>query len=166
MILTFAVSLLAILGFVLTFVYLKIVPVSREAVGKARLGALPMFDNTLSEEEKETAVQSAGLDLLMASFQILWRVAACLVVTVAPIYLIGAGGFVSTDAVTTLMLRWEYILGTTIVLSGLGWVITKSRKKDTPQSAYSGADQIIFQSIPNNPRLYERIDAEVLAAFD
>ena len=29
----------------------------------------------------------------------------------------------------------------------------------------AGADQIIFQSIPNNPRLYERIDAEVLAAF-
>ena len=30
----------------------------------------------------------------------------------------------------------------------------------------SGADQVIFQSIPNNPRLYERIDAEVLSAFD
>jgi hypothetical protein len=153
LILTFAVSLLAILGFVLTFVYLKIVPVSREAVGKARLGALAMFDNTLSEEEKETAVQSAGLALLMASFQILWRVAACLVVAVAPIYLIGAGGFVSTDAVTTLMLRWDYILGTTIVLSGIGWVITKSRKKDTPQSAYSGADQIIHKLAFSGPSI-------------
>ncbi len=30
----------------------------------------------------------------------------------------------------------------------------------------AGADDIIFQSIPNNPRLYERINAEVLAAFD
>jgi F420-dependent oxidoreductase-like protein len=30
----------------------------------------------------------------------------------------------------------------------------------------AGADQVIFQSIPNNPRLYERIDAEVLSAFD
>jgi F420-dependent oxidoreductase-like protein len=30
----------------------------------------------------------------------------------------------------------------------------------------AGADGVIFQSIPNNPRLYERIDAEVLAAFD
>lgn len=30
----------------------------------------------------------------------------------------------------------------------------------------AGADEVIFQSIPNNPRLYERIDAEVLAAFD
>ena len=30
----------------------------------------------------------------------------------------------------------------------------------------AGADQVIFQSIPNNPRLYERINAEVLAAFD
>jgi len=30
----------------------------------------------------------------------------------------------------------------------------------------AGADGIIFQSIPNNPRLYERINAEVLAAFD
>jgi F420-dependent oxidoreductase-like protein len=30
----------------------------------------------------------------------------------------------------------------------------------------AGADAVIFQSLPNNPRLYERIDAEVLAAFD
>ncbi len=30
----------------------------------------------------------------------------------------------------------------------------------------AGADQVIFQSIPNNPRLYERLDAEVLSAFD
>ena len=30
----------------------------------------------------------------------------------------------------------------------------------------TGADQAIFQSIPNNPCLYERLDAEVLAAFD
>lgn len=30
----------------------------------------------------------------------------------------------------------------------------------------AGADGAIFQSIPNNPRLYERIDAEILAAFD
>jgi F420-dependent oxidoreductase-like protein len=30
----------------------------------------------------------------------------------------------------------------------------------------AGADEVIFQSIPNNPRLYERINAEVLSAFD
>lgn len=30
----------------------------------------------------------------------------------------------------------------------------------------AGADGAVFQSIPNNPRLYERLDAEVLAAFD
>jgi alkanesulfonate monooxygenase SsuD/methylene tetrahydromethanopterin reductase-like flavin-dependent oxidoreductase (luciferase family) len=30
----------------------------------------------------------------------------------------------------------------------------------------AGADQVIFQGIPNNPKLYERIDAEVLPAFD
>jgi alkanesulfonate monooxygenase SsuD/methylene tetrahydromethanopterin reductase-like flavin-dependent oxidoreductase (luciferase family) len=30
----------------------------------------------------------------------------------------------------------------------------------------AGADGVIFQSIPNNPRLYERIDQEVLSAFD
>ncbi len=30
----------------------------------------------------------------------------------------------------------------------------------------AGADEVIFQSIPNNPRLYERINDEVLSAFD
>jgi alkanesulfonate monooxygenase SsuD/methylene tetrahydromethanopterin reductase-like flavin-dependent oxidoreductase (luciferase family) len=30
----------------------------------------------------------------------------------------------------------------------------------------AGAQEAIFQSIPNNPRLYERINDEVLSAFD
>jgi alkanesulfonate monooxygenase SsuD/methylene tetrahydromethanopterin reductase-like flavin-dependent oxidoreductase (luciferase family) len=30
----------------------------------------------------------------------------------------------------------------------------------------AGADEVIFQGIPNNPRLYERINNEVLSAFD
>jgi len=30
----------------------------------------------------------------------------------------------------------------------------------------AGADEVIFQGIPNNPRLYDRINDEVLAAFD
>lgn len=140
--LAFLVSLLAISGFILAFVYLNVVPISQEAIARTRKGVFAMLDNTLSEEEKETAVQSAGLSLFRSSFEILWRVTACLLAAAAPIYLIDYAGFVPAEAVTTLMLRWDYILGTTFVLGGIGWALARSRKKDLPQSAYSGTDQI------------------------
>jgi hypothetical protein len=149
--LVFFVSLLAVFGFIFALVYLNVVPVSQEAIARTREGVFAMLDNTLSEEEKETAVQSAGLALLKASFEILWRVTACLVTAAAPIYLIDYAGFVPADAVSTLMLRWDYILGTTIVLGGIGRAFAQSRKKDLPQSAYSGTDQITHKLAFSGP---------------
>ena len=149
--LVFAVSLFAILGFIFAFVFLNVVSVSREAIGRARKGALAILDKTLSDEEKEAAVQSAGLSLLKASFDILWRLTACLAVATALIYLFDSVGIVTVDAVITLMLRWDYFWGTTIVVSGIVWAFSHFQKKDTPQSAYSSADQITHKLAFSGP---------------
>jgi hypothetical protein len=149
--LAFLVSLLAISGFILAFVYLNVVPVSKQAFTRTQKGLFAMLDNTLPEEEKETAVQSAGLSLLKLSFEILWRVTVCLLAATAPIYLLDYIGFVPADAVTTLMLRWDYILGTTLVLGGIGWSFAQSRKKILPQSAYSTTDQITHKIAFSGP---------------
>jgi hypothetical protein len=149
--LVFLVSLLAITGFIVAFVYLNVVLVSQEAIARTRQGVYAMLDNSLSEEEKERAVQSAGLSLLKAGFRILWRVTACLVAAVAPIYLIDYLGFVPVETVTSLMLRWDYILGTTIVLGGIGWFFAQSHKNDLPQSAYSSLDQITHKVAFSGP---------------
>lgn len=149
--LVFSVSLLAIIGFILAFVYLKIISTVQHAVTSARSGASAILDNTLSDDEKESAVQLAGLALLKASFQILWRITACLVVAAIPIYLVNALGFVSAEAVTILMLRWDYILGTTVVLGGIGWGYSFYCRKQKPQSAYSSTDQLVHKLAFSGP---------------
>jgi len=141
--LAFAVSLLAILAFALAFVKLHIVAVAKGIIDCARSGTLAMFDSTLSEEQKESAVQSAGLALLKASFDIFWRITASLLAAAAPVYLLGIVGLVTADAVTALMLRWDYIIGTTLALTGIAWLMARFRHKDKPQAAYSSADQWI-----------------------
>jgi hypothetical protein len=143
--LAFAVSLLAILGFVLAFLHLDILTVSREAIGKARLGVMAILDDELSEKEKEAAVKLAGFALLKASFQILWRIIFCLMAAVVPIYFISEAGFISVDAVTALMLRWDYILATTILLGTIVWIFTHSRDKEAPKSAYTNVDQVVHR---------------------
>ena len=57
--LAFATSLLAIVAFALVFVKLHIVAVAKTVIDRARSGTLAMFDSTLTDEQKEAAVQAA-----------------------------------------------------------------------------------------------------------
>ncbi len=149
--LAFFTSLLAIFGFAFAFKYLKVVPATKEAIAKAHGGVTAILDSRLSDDEKEAAVQTAGLALLKFSVGILWRLAACLLAAAVPIYLFSWAGWVSADVVFRLMLRWEYILGTTVVLGGLVWWYKRSRNDETPVSAYSGSDQLTHKLAFSGP---------------
>ncbi|MEW8689980.1 MAG: sulfotransferase [Candidatus Thiodiazotropha endolucinida] len=143
--LVFVISLLAVFGFVFAFIFLGIAPMLRDAINETHTGISAIFDDNLTEEEKETAVKSAGLALLKKSFEILWRIALSLVAAAAPVYLSDKLGYVPAETVTQLMLRWEFIIGTTATLGGIGWIISKYQKKYKPQSAYSVPDKIIHK---------------------
>lgn len=152
--LVFGASLLAILGFAIVFIYLRVVQISRMAIQKSYSGVAAMLDNTLCEEEKEAAVQAAGLSLLKAAFQIFWRFVAALVAAVVPIYLLDVLGIVSAEVVTTLMSRLDYILVTTIVLAGAGWAFTSFRHSTSDaKSSYSRSDQITHRLAFSGPSI-------------
>ena len=138
----FATSLLALAGFIVAFACLNIVGVARRSIARAHGGVAEMLDSHLLEEEKEAAVQAAGLALLGSTVQLAWRIAACLGAAVLPLYIVDAAGLASLDDVLSLMLRLDYILGTTLVLGVIAWAYARSRGKDAPRSAYSRSDQL------------------------
>lgn len=127
MILTIAVSLLAVIAFGLTIWWGRIVPVSRAAVGTTLAGLSAMMDSSLDDDAKEVAVRKAGFGLIIAAFNLLWRFALSLAAAAAPIYLAEAAGLVSSNAVFELMLRLDYILIVSVIAIVLTEIIRRRR---------------------------------------
>ena len=138
----FAISLVSILGVIAAFHYLAVTPVIKEAFEASLSGMATVVDKKLTDRQKETAVKSAGLALINATFQIVWRLIACFAVGAVPIVVFDLAGIVSTSATIELMLRWDYIIGTTLALCGAAWLVGRYRGRNRPRSAYSGIDQM------------------------
>ncbi len=138
-------SLLAVLGFFGAFLYLEVIRVSKAALANSRSGVSAMLDNHLSDEEKEAAVQAAGLSLLHAGMQVFWRLSVSFLVAAVPIFFADLTGLVSVDAVMTLMLRWDFLVGTTVFLVAVSWYLSRGHAKQKPESAYSAADQFVHR---------------------
>jgi len=142
MIVTLLLSVVPILLFILTFRRLAFISVSQHVLEITFSGLAAIANRNLTDEEKESAIRTAGVSLLKATFQILWRFTACFAVAVLPVALFDYLGVVSAQATMELMLRWDYIAGTTLVLVGVGWIAAKRRGKGGAESAYSTVDQM------------------------
>lgn len=151
--LAFAVSIFAILSFVLALTYLDIPAISRDAIRKAQSGALAILDRKLSDTDKEAAVRSAGLALLKATFAIAWRILACLLAGALPVYVLSYAGLASTQQVFGLMLRWDYIVGTSLGFCLIAWAVFHAGDKKSGAHRYSGADQILHRLAFSSPRM-------------
>jgi len=69
-----------------------------------------MTSAELTDDEKEVHVRRAGLDVLAGSWSMFWRIVACLIGALFPIYLADAFQLADNARVTELMLRFDYIL--------------------------------------------------------
>ena len=164
------ISLLAIAGFGAALWRCRLVAATEDAVQSGLAGLLPMLDRELDDDAKEVAVRRAGLDLIIASLRILWRLAVALAAAAAPILLADGVGLVARDAVLELMLRWDYI----VVLSLLAMVLATlvRRWRPTPDEGlsdddrYSTADQFLHAIAFSSPRVLtaaSRIEDRVLS---
>jgi len=133
---------LAITAFLIGFSVFGVVPAAKGAVALAGSATGTIRDKSLSDDEKEAAVQKAALGMLRASGSIFWRVAATLIATVAPIYLMDLLGLVSASAVFGFLARVDVIIGATVLVSAGLWLNAK-RPKST--SAYSLMDRVVHR---------------------
>jgi hypothetical protein len=147
------VSISSIASFILAVFLLKVTQTLRFAVVKAQDGALVVLDRNLDDDEKEIHVRAAALSLFGLAFHILLKFAICLGAAAVPIFAAEWLGWVSVTAVTTLMLRWDYILATTAILITAGWVYRYYRgdSKSLPESNYSDSDQFLHRFAFSSP---------------
>jgi len=117
------------------------------------------------------AVRRAGLALIVASFNLLWRFAVALAAAAVPILLADALGLASREAVLALMLRVDYIVIVSIAAVALTELIRR-RRRPVPRSepgchAYSTADRfahILAFSSPAVLKAASRIEDRLLSA--
>ena len=155
MILEVAISLLAVAGFAVVLWWVRIVPVSRDALKVAMAGLGAMTDSELDDASKEVAVRRAGFGLIGAAFNIFWRFVLALAAAAAPIFLADAIGLVSRDAVFGLMLRWDYIIIVSVVAIALSEIVRRRRalagETISKVNRYSAADRFFHMLAFSNP---------------
>lgn len=151
----FLVSLVGVLGFALGIYLSNIVSTARGVIGQANGGLSAMLDSALSDDEKEAAVRKAGIALVLGGGSILWRLVICLAAVAAPIYLAQAVGLVSAQAVFDLMLRLDYIVGISIALIVLVWLLKRRTPQADPetvsQASNTGGDRFLHMLAFSGP---------------
>ncbi len=142
-----AISLLAVAGFALVLSRCQLGGVMEDAVELSTAGVMAMLDRDLDDAEKEVAVRRAGLDLIVASWRLLWRLGLALAAAAVPVLLADAVGLVPRHTVLELMLRLDYVLAVSVVAVVGTMVVRRWRPADaeaTPETnAYSTADRLL-----------------------
>ncbi len=136
--LAFFVSLLAIAGFGFGLWRLKIGASAQNAITAAMDGLRSMLDSELNDDAKERALRRSGLTLLASGWGIAWRFTAALGLAVVPILLADLIGLAESDTVVGLMLRLDYILGTSLFVIVVGEVMRRRLEHGSGQSSSHG----------------------------
>ena len=139
---TIFAAALAIAAFLAAFRGFAIIAAARRALSLAGGATGVMRDNTLSDDEKEAAVQRDALSMLRASGSIFWRVAATLICAIAPIYVLDLIGFVDAGQVFAFLARPDVIIGASVLVGGGLWWLSRRPKRGR---AYSALDRTLHR---------------------
>lgn len=135
---------LAIAAFLVGFQAFGIVPTAARIVTMARAAGQVMSDKSLTDEVKEKEIQKAALSMLGGAFSIFFRVAATLLLTVLPVYLLSWIGLAPAEAVFGFLARIDVIIGATVIVGGGLWLWSR-RPKPEATSAYSAMDRMVHR---------------------
>ena len=156
-----AVSIFAVLGFGLALWLLRIVEISKTAIGTVMTGLSAMMDSALDDDAKETAVRKAGLSLIITGFSTFVRFALALTAAALPIVLANFTGLVPQEQVLALMLRLDYIVIVSVVAIAAGYLlrrlIGKKPTESATQNPYSVSDRFFHVLAFSNPAVLKAV---------
>jgi hypothetical protein len=112
-----AIAAAAAVAFLAGLAFSGLVPAAMTAIRISNAAMRTIRDPVLDDEAKEKLVQRAALDLLVASLSIAIRVAAALCLPALVVFFAELAGLAGQAEVYTLMLTWEFIIGSTVVLT-------------------------------------------------
>jgi hypothetical protein len=110
------VTALSIVLFALAFVAVGVVGAATRAVAVARDAFAVMADQTIGDDERESSVRRASLELMAGFVSITTRTAAAAALGLLPVWASDGLGWVRTDDVLLLMSRWDVLATSTAVL--------------------------------------------------
>jgi hypothetical protein len=108
-------SILIVVLFMVLLQVLRLVDRAREAIEVSRISMEIMRDASLGDEEKEVGIQRNALRLFRLLFILAFGFALALMAPVGIIWLLDLSGLLSLSAVLALMVRWDFILVTSVI---------------------------------------------------
>ncbi|NOD36593.1 MULTISPECIES: sulfotransferase [unclassified Ruegeria] len=167
--LVFCVSLLTVFGFAIGLWKAGVVPAARSLLASSVSGVSAMFDAETTDHEKETAVRRAAFELLGGVWQLAWRFGLSLAAAAAPIVLADVAGLASTDEVTGLMLRLDYIIAVSVLAILIARFVSKRLSANTTSAtqndAYSEGDRLVHTLAFSTPMVMKSLAATDDRAF-
>jgi hypothetical protein len=123
-----------------------------------------MTDAQLTDAHKEVAVRRSGIAVLLGAWSMSWRFALCVAMTYLPICLAHRLHIANEDEIIELMLRPDYMIVVSVVLTAGVWLVSLRRRasgKSQNALSYSMGERIIHMvafASPTLQRLAVRAD--------
>lgn len=117
-----AISIAAILAFVLVFHFAGIVSTASAVMATGRTASKVISDPEMDDLAKEKATQAAAFKMFGQSMSLMVRFAIVIGATFLPILVADLTGLASTSAVLGFLEQWETIIGATVIV-GLGYFL-------------------------------------------
>ena len=152
------VAVAATVVFIVGFRFLKVVAIAQRIIEHARVGVGAMLNIELSDIEKERATRKAGVQLLLGSFAIFWRMLLCAAAGMVPVYGVDYFGYMTVSSVFDLFLSWEFIVVITAVLLILVSLIKRfGASGEISKPEYSLPDQLLHIVAFSNARFQKAL---------
>lgn len=106
---------LAVIVFAVLLHVLGIVARTKTVVAIGRQATATMRDTSLSDRAKEEQMQRSSLQLFRLLALLVFGTLMAIAAPLGLVWLAGLAGLLSLDAVLEIFLRWDFILGSTIL---------------------------------------------------
>lgn len=110
--------------FVICLKILSVLPAALHVVLEARNVLTQLRSVDMTDEQKESAAQTAALGMFGSFFSILFRVGVCVGIPVCWVLLGSHFGFYQVEEASRVASSWGFIIGSTFLMI-LGWKIFK-----------------------------------------
>lgn len=118
-------AIVVVVLFVVLLDLLKVVEQARSAIAISQKSMETMRNAELDDDTKERELQKGAIGLFRLMLTMSLSFATSLVAPMALIWLLDLAGFMSLDAVSAMLLRWDFMLGATVLGVGLFVVLNR-----------------------------------------
>ncbi len=124
-------AMLVVVLFAILLNVVRLVPKTREVISIGQQALATLRDTTLSDDEKERRMQQSSLRLIALLFVLTAGTLVALLVPIALIWLSEFAGLFTVDGVLGMFLRWDFILGGSILGIAAYFVSVKWFKRNS-----------------------------------